>query len=418
MRKSEFYREARRDLPGPLAGLRVLELTTTWAGPLCGCLLADFGADVIKVEHPGGEVARRSPPFAPGSRPPVSLMHATVNRNKRSLALDLHRPAGREILLRLVARSDLVVENFRPGTLERFGLGFADLRAMRHDLVLVSISGFGQFGPDADRAGYDPLAQAASGFLSLNGAPDGEPVKAPTFLGDDLAGLHAALAALAALRHRDRTGEGQHVDVSLLDAMLFQSPGYLSAGALGVPLPRMGNQFRIAAPAGCYRCRDGLVMAGVLVDAHWRRLAVLLGHPELATDPRYATTAERLARRDEVDALLGAWLAERSVAEADARFRAEGLPLAPVRSWADAAGDPHVAERDMLERVPVDGAGALPVAGPAAKLSRTPTRVRRGAPALGADTDAILAELGVGPDERRRLRADGVIGAARDGVPA
>jgi formyl-CoA transferase len=295
----------------------------------------------------------------------------------------------------------------------RFGLDYATVRRVRPDVVYVSISGYGQWGPLHERVGYDPLAQAASGFLALNGSPEGEPVKAPTFLGDDLAGLHAALAALAALRHRDRTGEGQHVDVSLLDAMLFQSPGYLSAGALGVPLPRMGNRFRIAAPAGAYRCRDGLVMAGVLVDAHWRRLAHLLGRPELADDPRYATTAERLARRDEVDGLLGGWLAERSVAEADARFRAEGLPLAPVRSWADAARDPHVAEREMLQRAEVEGAGALPVVGPPAKLSRTPTRVRRGAPALGADTDAILEELGVPADECARLHADGVVAGPR-----
>jgi len=264
VRKSEFYREARHDLPGPLAGVRVVETTTTWAGPMCGCVLADFGAEVIKVEPPDGEIARRLPPALPGASPPVSALHATVNRNKRSVCLDLREPRGRDLFLRLATTADLVVENFRPGTLDRLGLGYRDLRAMNEDVILVSISGFGQFGRDAERAGYDPLAQAASGFLSLNGDPDGEPVKAPTFLGDDLAGLHAALAALAALRHRDRTGEGQHIDVSLLDAMWFQTPGYLTLGALGQPLPRLGNQFRVAAPANVYRCADGSVMAGVV----------------------------------------------------------------------------------------------------------------------------------------------------------
>ena len=213
MEKAEFFREARRDSPGPLAGVRVLEATTTWAGPMCGCLLADFGADVVKVEHPAGEIARRSPPFLPGSDPPLSFMHETVNRNKRSLALDLHGDAGRALFVRLAAQSDVVIENFRPGTADAWGIGYAAVRAARPDVIYVSISGFGQWGPDHDRVGYDPLAQAASGFLSLNGSPDGEPVKSPTFLADDLAGLHAALAALAALRHRDRTGEGQHVDV-------------------------------------------------------------------------------------------------------------------------------------------------------------------------------------------------------------
>lgn len=409
MRKTEFYREARSDLSGPLAGTRVVELTTTWAGPMAGCLLADFGADVIKVEHPTGEVARRSPPWLPGTEPPASFMHATVNRNKRSLCLDLRAPAAREILLRLVARTDVLIENFRPGVLAGWGLGWPELRAMKQDLVLVSVSGYGQFGRDHERAGYDPLAQAASGFLSLNGDPDGEPVKSPTFLGDDLAGLHAALAALAALRHRDRTGEGQHVDVALLDAMLFQSTGYLTLGALGVPLPRLGNQFRIAAPANTYRCRDGRVMAGVLTDAHWRRLAAVLGRPELAEDPEYATAPARIAHRERVDGLVAAWMAAHTVAEAEARWLEAGLPIAPVRSYAEAARDPHVADRDMLQPTPMGGAEGVPVVGPAAKFSRTPTRVRQGAPALGAHTDEILDELGVPAADRARLRREGCI---------
>ena len=407
MRKGEFYREARRDLAGPLQGLRVVELTTTWAGPMCGCLLADLGAEVVKVESPGGEVARHAPPLLPGTA--LSFMHATVNRNKRSLTLDLHRPEARDVLLRLVSRSDIVVENFRPGALARWGLGWESLRAMRQDLVLVSISGYGQYGPDHERAGYDPLAQAASGFLSLNGDPDGPPVKSPTFLGDDLAGLHGALAALAAIRHRDVTGEGQHVDVSLLDSMLFQSTGYLMLGALGVDLPRLGNQFRIAAPAGTYSCRDGLVMAGVLIDTHWRKLAKLIGRPELAEDPGYATAPARIARREQVDRLLADWLAVRSVAESEARFVAEGLPFAPVRTYAEAARDPHVGEREMLQATETEGAGEIPVVGPAAKFSRTPTRVRSGAPALGRDTEDILTELGFEAEERERLHRDGVV---------
>jgi formyl-CoA transferase len=409
VKRSEFYRDAREDLPGPLAGVRVVELTTTWAGPMAGCILADFGADVVKVEHPAGEVARRSPPFLPGTTPPLSFMQTTLNRNKRSLSLDLHHARGREIFLELCGRADVVIENFRPGALDAWGVGFSELRARKHDTILVSISGFGQYGRDYDRAGYDPLAQAASGFLSLNGSPDGEPVKAPTFLGDDLSGLHAALAAMAALRHRDRTGEGQHVDVALLDAMLFQSTGYLTLGALDVPLPRLGNQFRIAAPANVYACRDGRVMVGVLVDAHWKRLARVLGRPELADDPGYATTAARIARRDEVDGLLGAWLAQRSVAEAETALLAEGLPIAPVRSYAEAARDPHVADREMLQATDVEGHPRIPVVGPAAKFSRTPTRVRSGAPALGAHNDEILAELGVDAVERAELKRSGVI---------
>jgi len=410
--KADFYRDARTDGAGPLAGLRVLEATTTWAGPLAGCMLADFGADVIKVEHPRGEMARRAPPHLPGTDPPVGFMQATVNRNKRSLALDLRRPEGAALFLRLAARSDVVVENFRPGVLAAWGLGYDDVRAVRPDVVYVSISGWGQFGTGHERAGYDPLAQAASGFMSLNGAPDGEPTKAPTFVGDDLAGLHAALAALAALRHRDRTGEGQHVDVSLFDTLLFQSNGYPTLAAMGVALPRLGNEFRIAAPARTYPARDGWVAVGVLLDSHWKVLARTIGRPELADDPRYATTPARLARRAEVDGLLADWVAARDAAEVLARFAEGGLPAAPVRSYAEAVADPLVAERDVLQPVAQEDGTVAPIVASPARMSRTPTRVRHGAPALGAHDDEILAELGLSEAERSELRAQGVVGKA------
>ena len=409
MEKSEFFREARRDGVGPLAGLRVLEATTTWAGPMCGCLLADFGADVIKVEHPAGEIARRSPPLLPDTDPPLSFMHATVNRNKRSLSLDLRHPEGRDVFLALARESDVVIENFRPGTVDRWGIGYSAVRALRPGVVYVSIGGFGQWGPLHEQVGYDPLAQAASGFLSLNGSPDGEPVKSPTFLADDLAGVHGALAALAALRHRDLTGEGQQIDVALLDAMLFQSNGYLTLGALDVELPRLGNEFRIAAPANVYRCSDGRIMTGVLLDSHWKKMAALLGRPELALDPDYATAAARLARRGEVDALVADWAAVRGVAEATALLTAASIPVAPVRTYAEAARDPHVAERDMLQRVAHAEGAEIPVTGPAAKLSRTPTRVRAAAASLGQHTDEILAELGIEADRRRELREKGIV---------
>ncbi len=409
MEKSEFYRDARHDLPGPLSGVRVLEATTTWAGPMCGCLLADFGADVIKVEHPDGEIARRAPPLLPGTQPPVSFMHATVNRNKRSLSLDLRRPEGLAIFLELAQRSDILIENFRPGTLARWGAGYAAVRALKPNIIYVSISGFGQWGPHSGRVGYDPLAQAASGFLSLNGSPDGEPVKAPTFLADDLAGLHAALAALAALRHRDATGEGQQIDVALLDAMLFQSTGYLTLGALGVALPRLGNEFRIAAPANTYSCSDGQILTGALLDAHWARLAPLLGRPELAEDPGFATAPARIARRREVDQLVADWARERSVEAALAELIAADLPAAKVQTYAEAARDPAVLARDMLQTPSGPAGTAVPITGPAAKLSRTPLSVRSAAPALGAHTDEILSELGIAPEQRRHLREQGIL---------
>jgi formyl-CoA transferase len=411
MQKSDFYRDARSDLSGPLAGTRVLEATTTWAGPMCGCVLADFGADVIKVEHPKGEISRRSPPFLPGTDPPQSFMHATVNRNKRSLSLDLRRDEGRELFLRLAEGADVVIENFRPGTMAAWGIGFEDVRRRRGDVVYVSISGYGQYGPDSHRVGYDPLAQAESGFLSLNGDPEGEPVKSPTFLADDLAGLHGALSALAALHHRDATGEGQHIDVALLDSMLFQSTGYLTLGAMGVPLPRLGNEFRIAAPARTYACRDGSVMAGVLLDTHWKTLAAVIGRPELAEHPDFATAPARIERRDQVDQLVGDWVRERTLAEVIRLFGDAGIPAAAVRTYAETASHPHVAAREMLQRVVGEASGpdGIPITGPAAKFSRTPTRVRSAAPQLGAHNDEILAELGIDAEQRRALRSAGVI---------
>ena len=409
MTKDEFFRRARRDLPGPLAGVRVVEATTTWAGPMCACVLADFGADVIKVELPEGEVARRLPPFLPGGEPALSFMHTTVNRNKRSVTLDLRQAEGRDLFLRLARGADVVVENFRPGTMDAWGVGYEHVRAVRHDVVYVSISGFGQFGPDRERAGYDPMAQASSGWLSLNGEPGGPPVKAPTFIGDDLGGLHGALAALAALRHRDRTGEGQHVDVALQDALLFQSNGYPMLAALGVELPRMGSQFVVAAPAGVYRCRDGFVMLGVLLDQHWRVLAKLLGRPELADRPEYATGAERVKRRAELNALVDGWVGEKTVGEVIESLLAVRLPVSAVRPYAEAASDPHVRERDMLQTMPLENGQRAPLVGPAAKFSRTPLEVRSAAPALGAHTDAVLEELGVDAEARAALRGRGVI---------
>src|SRR6266851_3119651 len=237
MTKDDFYREARRDLSGPLAGVRVLEATTSWAGPMCAAVLADLGADVIKVEVPCGEIARELPPLLPGTK--VSFGHATVNRNKRSLSLDMRKTEGRDIFLKLAARSDIVVQNFKTGTMDEWGLGYEAVRAVKADIVYVSISGWGQFGPYHTKPSYDPLAQAASGFMSLNGSPDGPPTKAATFLGDDLAGLHGAIGAIAALRHRDSTSEGQHVDVAMLDAMLFQSNGHPTLGAMGIKATRM-----------------------------------------------------------------------------------------------------------------------------------------------------------------------------------
>ncbi len=409
MQKDDFFKEARSDLSGPLHGIRVLEATTSWAGPMCGCMLADLGADVIKVEALDGEVARKLPPYLTGEPGRIGFLHATVNRNKRSLTLDLRRDEGREIFLKLTARADVIVQNFRPGTFDKWGIGYGHCRQVKPDIIYVSISGFGQFGANFDRVGYDPLAEAESGFMSLNGAPDGLPTRCATYLCDDLAGLHGALSTVAALRHRDLTGEGQHIDIALLDAVLFQSNGFLSLAALGQPLPRLGNQSMLSAPVDVFECRDGQIYVAVLLDSHWRVLAEMLGCPELGGDPRFATATARLQQRDECNRLLRAWLQSQTVAEAITSFNRASIPAAPVRTYHQAAADPHVRERDMLQQVEQEDGKVAPLTGPAAKFSRTPLHIRRRAAALGEHNEEILADLGYDAVARQRLHSIKVI---------
>jgi formyl-CoA transferase len=275
MTKAEFYGDARTDLSGPMAGVRVLEATTTAAGPLCSRMLADLGADVIKVEVPHCEVARHVPPFFPGTN--IGAINVYINRNKRSLGLDLRFAGARDIFLKLAAKSDVVVENFKTGTMNSWGIGYEAVRKVKPDIVYVSITGWGQFGPYSTRAGYDPIAQAASGWMSMNGPVDGAPTKAATAIADELAGLHGAIGAMAALRHRDRTGEGQHVDVALLDTL----SGNAASSAMGIVPQRLGNEFGFAVPSNTFRCKDGWVYIAVLLDSHWKVLARLIGFPEL-----------------------------------------------------------------------------------------------------------------------------------------
>ena len=408
MDKSDFYQSARDDFSGPLHGVRVLEATTAWAGPMAGCLLADMGAEVIKIEHPKGEITRLLGPWVPGDSS-LSLMNETVNRNKRNLSVDMRQPEGRTLVLELARSCDVMLENFKPGTLHEWQLGYEHLKAVKADIVYVSISGFGQFGPHHQRAGYDPLVQSQSGWMSLNGEPDSGPMKAPTFLGDDLGGIHGALATLAALRHRDVSGEGQHVDVCLMDAILGASNMYPSMAKLGIPMERMGNQFAVTAPFNTYECRGGYVFLGMSLDSHWRTLTELMGQPELGDDPRFATPQTRLTHRDEVDALVADWCVGQEQTDVVERLGAAGLPVAPVNDYVDSANDSHMDERGMLQDVELSDGSRVPLLGPVAKFSRTPTSIRSPAPTVGQDNEALLDELGVEGARQRDLKNRGVI---------
>jgi formyl-CoA transferase len=408
LEKTEFYRSARTDLTGPLHGVRVLEATTAWAGPMAGCLLADLGAEVIKIEHPDGEITRVLGPPVPGDSE-LSLMNETANRNKRSLSLNMREPEGRELVLALAKTADVFLENFKPGTLAGWQLGYEHVKAVKPDIVYTSVSGFGQYGPHHQRAGYDPLVQAQSGWMSLNGEIDGGPIKAPTFLGDDLGGIYGALAALAALRHRDVTGEGQHVDVCLLDAILGASNMFPSLARLGQTFARTGNQFAITAPFNVYECRDGYVFLGMSLDSHWQKLLGLMGQSALADDARYATTQSRLEHREAVDALVAAWCCEQQQADVVALLSEAGLPVAPVNDFHDSVADPHIDERGMLQEVELSDGSRVPLLGSVPKFSRTPTAIRSAAPRLGQDNTALLRELGVDAARQRDLEARGVL---------
>jgi formyl-CoA transferase len=408
MDSEAFYSASPSELDGPMHGVRVLDITTAWAGPQAGCLLADLGCDVIHIDLPGSSGGSNFVPNLPGTS--LSWTHQTVNRNKRSLTVDLRTPAGADVVLELLADIDIVVENFKPGTLSRWGIGFEQCRAVKPDIVYVSISGYGQFGPWSDQPGYDPATLAVSGWMSLNGEVDGVPTKSPTFLADDLAGLHAALASLAALRHRDRTGEGQHVDVSLFDSILYQSCGFPTLAAMGYEFTRLGNEVLPSVPANSYRCADGLdLYMGVALDSHWKILCRLIGQDELGDDERFATAAQRVVNRVAVNELLAAWFSTVTRKDALARCSAAGLVVAPVNTYAEAVATEHAAQRGVLVDVELSDGSVAPIVAPPVRFSRTRTRIRRRAPRIGEHTEEILREAGMGSERIADLRDAGVI---------
>jgi formyl-CoA transferase len=408
--KADFFREARSDLAGPLAGVRVLEIASTWAGPRCACLLGDYGADVVKIELPDApDVGHRLPPFLEDTEPRLSFFDAAVNRNKRNMALDIKRPAGRDVFLELARRADVVVENFRPGRLAELGCGYERVRAVKPDIIYVSISGYGQYGPYASRAGYDPTAQALSGLMWLNAVGDDPPMKTPIYVSDELGGLHAALAALAALRHRDVRGEGQHIDISLLDATVASCTGQPTLAAAGLPTPRHGNIYPFGSPSNVYRCRDGWVYAGVLLDTHWVKLSALVGRGELGLHPDYATIPARMARRAELDAIVSDFCASRTREEVIGQMCGIGLAVEKILTPAEMVDDPHVQARESIQSARQSSGREVRVEGPPAKMSRTPVRVRRAAPRHGLDTEEVLKEAGFDEARIRELRGQGII---------
>ncbi|TVR95548.1 MAG: CoA transferase [Trueperaceae bacterium] len=382
--------------PGPLHGVRVVDLSRVLAGPFATMMMADLGADVVKIESPSGDDTRRwGPPWVEGE----SAYFTCVNRNKRGVVLDFKRDTDREVLQHLVASADVVIENFRVGTMEKWGLGYEDvLRAINPGLVYCSITGYGRTGPSAPLPGYDPIIEAVAGFMAINGEEHGRPLKVGVAVIDILTGCQAAFAVLAALLHRDRTGEGQRVDLSLFETSLAtlanQASAYLMGGVIH---PRLGNAHPHIVPTDTFETLTGPVMVCVGNDAQFQRFCALLGDPGLARDPRFVTNPARVAHRTE----LGALLRER-FADIDGRAFTEladaaGVPVAPVLELDEVFAHPQVAARDMLIEFDHPTVGRMRQVGFPFKLDRTPAALRYAPPLLGQHTAEVLTEAGLDP---------------------
>jgi crotonobetainyl-CoA:carnitine CoA-transferase CaiB-like acyl-CoA transferase len=390
----------------PLTGVKVLDLTRVLSGPFCTALLGDLGADVIKVEAPEGDSLRRQGTVVDG----LSWYYAQFNRNKRSIRLDLRQEVGRDVLARLIQTSDVLVENFRPGVMARLGFTPERLRTLRPSLVSCSINGFGSSGPYRDRPAFDFIAQAMSGFMSVNGREDDPPLRSGLPISDLVAGLYAALSITASVVRSRQTGKGQQAEVAMTNAMIsllaFNATNYLSTGAAPT---RSGNDHPIAAPYGLFPTRDGELALAPPDDAFFGRLMDALGFPDLKADPMFATQPARLANRARINAIVAGRLATESTAYWLEVLNAAGVPCGPVQSVAEVFQDPQIQAQQMVIDVEQPGHGTIRMLGFPMKLSDTPCQVRRPAPALGEHADEILRDLGYTIEQCAALRDTGVI---------
>jgi len=396
----------------PLDGITVVDLTRVLSGPYCTMLLADMGARVIKIERPGtGDDTRAwGPPFVKGE----SSYFLSINRNKESVALDFKEPRGRALLDGLIARADVLVENFHPGTLEALGLGYAALADRDPRLVYCSITGFGATGPLRHRPGYDAVVQAEGGLMSLTGPADGDPYRLGVAIADIAAGMFAAQGIALALLVRERTGKGQFVDIGMLDSvaslLTYQAGIYFTTGRTPV---RMGNRHPSIAPYDTVPAEDGTLVLAIGNDGQWRTFCRATGLTSLADDARFATNAARVEHYDELRPILARALRARSRQEWIDRLVPAGVPCAAVRGLDEVLTDPQLAAREMIQALPHPAAGPIKVLGTPVKLSRTPGSVNTPPPRLGEHTARVLRDLlNLAPEDIVRLSDDGVIGVA------
>jgi crotonobetainyl-CoA:carnitine CoA-transferase CaiB-like acyl-CoA transferase len=392
----------------PLRHLRVIDLATLFAGPLAATMLGDFGAEVIKVEHP----TKPDPSRGHGpSKDGVGLWWKLLGRNKRTLTLNLSTPGGRDTLLLLAATSDVIIENFRPGTLERWGLGWPELSAVNPRLVLARVTGFGQFGPYARRPGFGTLAEAMSGFAAITGEPDAPPVLPPFGLADSIAGLATAYAVMTALAARDRTGEGQTVDMAIIEPILtVLGPQPLWYDQLGHVQPRTGNRSANNAPRNTYRTADGSwVAVSTSAQSVAERVMRLVGRPELIDEPWFGSGAERARHADVLDEAVGAWIARHTREEVVEAFEKAEAAVAPIQDVREVMADPQYRALDTVTTVDDPELGPLRMQNVLFRLSATPGAIRWAGRPHGADTDAVLTELGLTGTDIAALREEGAL---------
>lgn len=394
-------------MTAPLAGLKVVDVATLFAGPLAATMLGDYGADVVKVEHPRGDPVRHHG----ASKDGVGLWGKVIGRNKRAVTLYLGSAEGQELFRSLASTSDVVIENFRPGTLERWGLGYDVLSRDNPGLVLVRVTGFGQTGPYAQRPGFGTLAEAMSGFAAITGEPDGPPTLPPFGLADGIAALTAAFATMTALRARDTTGRGQVVDLAIIEPILtLLGPQPTVYDALGEVQPRTGNRSANNAPRNTYRTRDGSwVAVSTSAQSIAERVLRLVGRPELVDEPWFASGADRARHADELDEAVGSWIAQRSRAEVMAAFEEAQAAVAPIYDVRDVMTDPQFAALGSLVRLPDDDLGSVLMQNVLFRLSETPGGITSTGPRLGQHTAEVLGELGVDAEALDSLRRKGVV---------
>ena len=394
--------------PGPLRGMRVLELAQIMAGPTCGMLLADMGADVVKVEKlPGGDDSRSySEPRVNGESAPFMML----NRNKRGIAIDLKKPAGRDVLLRMVRSADVLIENYRRGTLEKLELGYDVLSKTNPGLIYCAISGYGRDGPFGDKGGFDLIAQGFAGLMAITGEPGGPPVKTGPPVADINAGILAAVGILAAYAHKQKTGKGQVVDTSLMEAALQQTYWHAAIYfATGVSPGPTGSAHLLTAPYQAFAASDGWLNIGGANQANWERIAVVLGHPEWCDDPRFISNSARMQNLGALTEAMRPILATRTRTEWIAAFDAAGVPAGPVHSIGEALEHPQTRARRMVVDVDHPQAGRTHALGCPVHFSATPTRVDRAAPLLGQHTRDVLREYGYSKGEIDLLISRGLL---------